>query len=62
MLEGQIRMLSVMSGIGDDAHVQKEGLFEELPHVLGGVDLFHFNFCVDVAMGQEIDVCVFDLE
>lgn len=30
--------------------------------MIAGVNLFHFYFCVDIAMIQEVDVCNFDLK
>lgn len=37
------------------ANVNQEVL-KEFPHVVRGVDLLHFHFCVHIAMIQEVDV------
>ena len=50
-----------MRGVGDDAHVEEERLLKELPHVVGCVDLLHLDLGVDVAVIQEVDVCVLHL-
>ena len=47
-----------MRRIGDDAHVEQERPLEELPHVVGRVDLLHLHFGVDVAVGEEVDVSI----
>jgi len=48
-----------MSGVADNCHVQEEGLLEQVPHVVGGVDLLHLNLCVDVTVRQKVDISVF---
>jgi hypothetical protein len=53
--------IPVVSGIGDNGHVQKEGALKELPHVVRGVDLLHLHLRVDVAVGQEVHVGVLHL-
>ena len=50
-----------MRRVGDDAHVEQERPLEELPHVVGRVDLFHLDLGVDVAVRQEVDVRVLHL-
>ena len=50
-----------MCSIGHHGHVEEEGLLEEVPHVVAGVDLLHLHLGVDVAVGQEVDVGVLDL-
>ena len=62
MLEGSVGVFPVVGGIGHNPHVQQEGALKQLPHVVRGVDLFHFHFSDNVAMVQEIDVGVLDLE
>lgn len=42
------------------AYVDQKVL-KELPHVVAGVDLLHFDLCVHVAMVQEVDIRNFDL-
>ena len=42
------------------SHVDQEVL-EQQPHVSARVDLFHLDFCVDVAVRQERNVVVFQL-
>lgn len=37
-------------------------VLKQLPHVITGVNLFHFYFCVHIAVIQEVDVCYFDLK
>lgn len=37
-------------------------ILKQLPHVITGVNLFHFYFCVHIAVIQEVDVCNFDLK
>jgi hypothetical protein len=43
-----------------DCH--QEAPLEELPHVVGGVDLLHLHLRVDVAVGQKVDVSVLHLK
>lgn len=40
----------------------KQEVLKQLPHMIAGVNLFHFYFCVHVAMIQEVDVGDFDLK
>ena len=42
------------------SHVDQE-VFEQQPHVIARVDLFHLDFGVDVAVRQEGNVVVFQL-
>lgn len=37
-------------------------VLKQLPHMITGVNLFHFYFCVHIAVIQEVDVCNFDLK
>lgn len=37
-------------------------VLKQLPHVITGVNLFHFYFCVHIAVIQEVDVGYFDLK
>lgn len=42
------------------SHVHEE-VFKQRPHVVAGVNLLHFNLCVNVAVVQEIDVGILHL-
>ena len=42
------------------SHVNQEVLVES-PHVVAGVNLLHFHFCVNVAVVQEVDVGILHL-
>ena len=61
VLEGRVRVLAIVGGVGDDAHVEEEAPLEQLPHVIGRVDLLHLDLRVDVAVSQEVDVRIFHL-
>ena len=61
VLERVVRVLPVVCRVGHDPHVQEERALEQLPHVVGCVDLLHLHLRVDVAVGQEVDVGVLDL-
>ena len=62
MLEGGVGVFPVVGGIGHNPHVQQEGALKQLPHVVRGVDLGGRRIIKKVAMVQEIDVGVLDLE
>ena len=42
-------------------HVLDEAVLKQLPHVVRGIDLFDLSLRVDVAVGQKVDVGIFDL-
>ena len=54
-LQGNIQKLT------HHGHVY-EKVFKQGPHVVAGVDFFHLDLRVDVAVVQEIDVGVFHLK
>ena len=61
VLEGRVRVLAIVGGVGDDAHVEEEAPLEQLPHVVGRVDLLHLDLRVDVTVSQEVYVRIFHL-
>jgi len=61
VLEGRVRVLAIVGGVGDDAHVEEEAPLEQFPHVVGRVDLLHLDLRVDVAVSQEVNVGIFHL-
>lgn len=61
VLQRDVGVLPVVRCVRDDGHVEKEAPLEELPHVVRGIDLFHLDLGVDVAVGQEVDVGIFHL-
>lgn len=46
----------------DFRHISQEASLKQRPHVIGGVDLFHFHLRVDVAMVEEVYVRFFHLQ
>ena len=48
LLQGGVGVLPVVRGVRDDGHVEQEGAFEQLPHVVAVVDLLHLDLFLDL--------------
>ena len=55
-------MMAVESWSGYHTHVNDERFFKQRPHVIGRVNFFHFNFCIYIAVVQEVYVSFFHLK
>lgn len=61
VFKNSIGVFTIVSCGGYQAHVHDEGFFKQGPHVVRGVDFFHLNFRVDVAVIQKIYIRLFYL-
>lgn len=57
----KVRAATELPGGPYSANVNQEVL-EELPHVVGGVDLLHLNLSVHVTVVQEVDISYLHLK
>lgn len=61
VLQSRIGVLAVVRRRSHQCHIYEEVALEQRPNVARRVDLLHFDFRVDVAVVEKIDVNLFHL-